>query len=390
MPNYSELIVISDLHLAAERDKGLFRADRELACFLRWLREETTCTLVIAGDFIDFLVLEPGASPKSVFDLECATQRVDYVLGQHPEVFDALARIAESANHELIVLSGNHDPELMLPDVRLTIEHRLFPSRTGQSIKWLVHDEALQRCLGSAKIVIEHGDMYDPWNWVDHDKFRQSVSLYSRGLLRYGEGNRPLLPFKYAPPPGSELVVDFATPIRSKYPWIDTLKPERKAVLPLLYYFSGYEEKYKLLQKIPQLLHMGKRSASAEIMKLLNASNMVRADTQQNIDPFNEWYEEIRATSSQRGQSLHKGFLLKRLKATSDRDGFFDINEPDDSTSEVEFIIKNGTNLVIHGRYALRKILCYRPRPVYEYRYLGEIDGITECQCYGRRMGCFS
>ena len=61
MWDVEELFVLSDLHLASERNSGLFRSDVELADCLRWILKETRDSVtILAGDVLDFLTPQDG------------------------------------------------------------------------------------------------------------------------------------------------------------------------------------------------------------------------------------------------------------------------------------------------------------------------------------------
>src|SRR5205085_9372924 len=75
--------------------------------------------------------------------------------------------------------------------------------------------------------LIEHGNRYDKWNQIYYDALRHIRSFQSR---------RQEVPEEYAfpPPPGSEMVRTVINPIKKEYAFIDLLKPETSAVLPIL------------------------------------------------------------------------------------------------------------------------------------------------------------
>ena len=63
-----EVIIASDLHLAAERKQGLFRADTELQQFFSWvLKEVPDSTIILAGDVFDYLIAEEKTNSAAAF-----------------------------------------------------------------------------------------------------------------------------------------------------------------------------------------------------------------------------------------------------------------------------------------------------------------------------------
>src|SRR5882672_8191415 len=110
MWNAEELFVLSDLHLAAERGVGLFQSDLELTQCLNWILEESQdSSVVLAGDVLDFLVGDHVESK----DFSVLDRRTRQIIDHHPEIFDALAKLALSDRHRLVIMGGNHDPELI-------------------------------------------------------------------------------------------------------------------------------------------------------------------------------------------------------------------------------------------------------------------------------------
>ena len=166
-----EVIIASDLHLAAERKQGLFRADTELQQFFSWvLKEVPDSTIILAGDVFDYLIAEEKTnSAAAFFNLQEAPERTRFIIAHHEDVFEALAQLAQSPHHQLVILGGNHDPELACPAVQEVISARLSGSSSHPPIKWLVNGEAATLQVGAVRAVIEHGDMYDDWNRIDRD-----------------------------------------------------------------------------------------------------------------------------------------------------------------------------------------------------------------------------
>jgi hypothetical protein len=120
----------------------------------------------------------------------------------------------------LTFLLGNHDIELCYPATT-----RLLRKRLGQDRVEFIYDN---RAFNAGPVLIEHGNRYDRWNVVDHDKLREIVSALSRGEM----------PLDYSGPPGSQLVAQVMNPLKGQYSFVDLLKPENGGVLPLLAVFD--------------------------------------------------------------------------------------------------------------------------------------------------------
>lgn len=228
--------VISDLHLggapgarASDRGFRICTQGDALAGFIEALAAQPTgpgaprIELVVNGDFVDFLAEEdePVAWTALKEDPERARALFERIVERNRPVFQALARLVERG-HTLTVLIGNHDIELAFPVVRQALAAALGLA-TGAPLRFLHDGEAY--AVGDA--LIEHGNRYDPFNAVDFDALRRVRSIQSRGLAVPDDR-------RLVPPPGSQLVAEVMNPLKQHYPFIDLLKPEAGAAVPLL------------------------------------------------------------------------------------------------------------------------------------------------------------
>jgi len=218
----TSIFVVSDLHLGGREGFRMCerQAQARLAELFGWIREQTSASrrgwIVIAGDVVDFLAEEPYAAITS--DEKAATQKLERILGDSDAVWTALAAAAERCAVTLML--GNHDIELSLPKPR-----RRLLQRIGRPVEFLCDNEAFT--FGA--LLVEHGNRYEGWNAVDHDALRRARSSLSRG--------EPSAPFPTQP--GSELVVRVMNRFKQKYPWVDLLKPETAATIPILAALGG-------------------------------------------------------------------------------------------------------------------------------------------------------
>jgi hypothetical protein len=77
-------------------------------------------------------------------------------------------------------------------------------------------------------VLIEHGNRYDEWNIVSHDALRRLRSMQSRREKSVEAEST------FEPPAGSYMVAMVVNRIKKDYPFIDLLKPETTAALPIL------------------------------------------------------------------------------------------------------------------------------------------------------------
>jgi len=229
-----EVFVISDLHLGGAYGEGGTRGFRinshasELVAFLQEIRERAPAErasreLVINGDFVDFLAEadDDGSWHAFIEDEPSAVATFDRIADRDAGVFDELALLLQSGVAVTLTL-GNHDLELSLPAVRARLRDRLGVTRTSP-FHFVYDGEAY--VIGDA--LIEHGNRYDGWNVVDFDALRRCRSEYSRRL-------DPSPDAAFTPPAGSRLVEELMNPLKADYPFIDLLKPENEAAIPLL------------------------------------------------------------------------------------------------------------------------------------------------------------
>ena len=241
------LFVISDLHLGGRPGDTpatgpayqFNHSYRELIEFIDWIarnhrtaeREQTE--LVINGDIVDFLAEDDfGAEPdakvwnvdqgEAIAKLEGIAQRTRGEDGRG--VFESLKDLVKSGGR-LTFLLGNHDLELGMPEVRAKLLE-LVGADSGRT-KFIYDGEAYV----VDNVLIEHGNRYDRWNMVDHSTLRQERSILSR-RMKVTESEREKKFF--VPPAGTHLVVNVINRIKSRYRFIDLLKPETNAMIPLL------------------------------------------------------------------------------------------------------------------------------------------------------------
>lgn len=231
------IYIISDLHLGGDypepRGPGkrgfrlCTRADA-IAQFVDSLNgscaRHGTSELVLNGDTVDFLAEhDDGLNAWSPFTREPkrAVEKLEAIVKRDQIVFDAIRRFLDRRGR-VVVLLGNHDIELSLPDVRVAFRHAIGV-KPEHDFEFLYDGEAY--VVGDA--LIEHGNRYDDWNQVDYDALRHVRSVQSRRLDASKE-------HVFVAPAGSEMVTEVINAIKLDYPFVDLLKPETAAVVPML------------------------------------------------------------------------------------------------------------------------------------------------------------
>jgi len=343
MWNVKEIFVVSDLHLAAERNSGFFQADEELVACLRWIVENTEDTvLVLAGDTLDFLAKNKSHQEHSFDRLSCRTERI---VSHHMEVFEALAELIHSPRHRLVIMAGSYDSELIFPTVQEVLERQFGFDFLAPGIGWLVHGEALRVMVGNAVVVIEHGNGYDGWNRIDHAALHNVVSA--------ANSNPANLPF-YEPPLGHRLVTELITELHKQFPWTDSLRPPTEVVLPLLWRVGSPRQRELILnlaaaylRRKTQTLHYKYRRAS-DLNTLYRSENEVKLSQEYCV--VNNWFQVV---SLQQGLcasgACDGGSQIEELRLLAGSEGLVDVRKPDDKVDSRAPIFESGANLVISG-----------------------------------------
>jgi UDP-2,3-diacylglucosamine pyrophosphatase LpxH len=223
---FDELYSVSDLHMGGLGPGAqIFDSGPELAKLIDHLRTKPgKVGVVINGDMVDFLA-EPDAKP---FDPEGAIHKLDRIAGDpaFQPVWKALQKLVRTKGRRLIITLGNHDLELALPWVR---EHLLDllagddDAARGRIV--LAFDGTGFLCrVGTATVLCVHGNEVDDWNVTDYETIRRSGRDLQQG--------RSVDP--WTPNAGTHLVIEVMNGIKKGYPFVDLLKPELEAVIPVL------------------------------------------------------------------------------------------------------------------------------------------------------------
>jgi UDP-2,3-diacylglucosamine pyrophosphatase LpxH len=229
MPSKRRAIILSDLHMGPDNDLCSFRDDVPLAGLLHRLSTETEAPpteLVLAGDLFDFLQVEGYDG----FDTNRSAERFEEILRspRTAAVMGGFRHLAQRSGLDVTVLAGNHDPELLVPDVRARFEEAIGrrgtilwpddqPLRPGEGDRLPVWGRALGE--EGRRVWVIHGDRWDPLNFFHRQEIRETI----------GSG-RPV-----ALPAGSHLVFEVLQKLKPTYSWIDQLKPEPGVLILLIY-----------------------------------------------------------------------------------------------------------------------------------------------------------
>ncbi|MBF0623906.1 MAG: metallophosphoesterase [Magnetococcales bacterium] len=226
---FRRLFVVSDLHMGGPGDFKMFSQGQLLGEFIDWIAATTSDTddptaLVLNGDSVDFLA--ETTSDGDYLNPDLALARLQRIV-QDPafsQVWAALRGLMAKRNCRLVLVLGNHDLELALPEVREWLSDFLTDNDPAAAGRILFHlDGAGFACrVGGQRVLCVHGNEEDTWNLVDHFQLVRLCRTLNR--------NSPTAPWR--PNAGTRMVVDVMNPIKRRWPFVDLLKPESRAALP--------------------------------------------------------------------------------------------------------------------------------------------------------------
>ena len=235
LPAYQAVYVVSDLHLGGYsanygdqlRDYRIFRESKALAGFVNLLAapEEKVrdrkgyrwqagpIALVLNGDIVDFLADEKA----TYFDWLNAVDKLKSAMADAEQkvVWEALRAFVGSGRGDLVLVLGNHDLELALPEPQAHLQHYLSggdPVQRGRVV--FAMDGAGFSCtVGGKRVLCLHGNEADPWNAIDYGR----LSLIRRALARGSiERNHKVLR-QWIPNAGTQMVIEYMNRVKRQY-----------------------------------------------------------------------------------------------------------------------------------------------------------------------------
>lgn len=229
LPQFSEIHIVSDLHMGGTVGFQILRESGRLAAFIRWVaarRPGERVALVLNGDVVDTLAEESGG----YIAVDHAEVIVRRIMGDPSflPVWQALADFLKAKEHFLIFLIGNHDLELSFPGVQRIVAGQLAgDDAAGRSrIEFSCMGAGYTCMVGGARVFCTHGNEVDAWNYTRYEDLSK--------LARRLNAGRSLASGEWEPNAGTRMVKDVMNTVKRQYPWIDLLKPEMKAAVGVL------------------------------------------------------------------------------------------------------------------------------------------------------------
>ena len=208
-----KILIVSDLHFGNGGHYDIFAGEQALPALLRTFAKPDHA-VIFNGDSVDFLMNEDPLE----LDAERARRQAEAIFAA-PATAATLQALGEilAAGGDVIIRLGNHDIELALPEVQSALRSALGqPAAVASRLRFERGDKPAILPMGSAQILITHGEQCDAWNKVDY-------------LHLPGPGAAPSTAaqdFVYAP--GSRLVKTIMNPLKRQHGLrlIDLIKPD--------------------------------------------------------------------------------------------------------------------------------------------------------------------
>lgn len=250
-PLLKELYVVSDLHLGDLAGKPIFNQTGALADLIDYLASRPATAslpigLVLNGDIFDTL-------PEKMKGYVCDRDEAETVIGKIVvserfwPIFKALRGYVAKPGHRLFLVLGNHDLELIYPNVQELLLELLVDAANDAAAEPAPSEIELEarrarvtfatagiglRCrVGSTSdnavsVACVHGNEFDSWNAFDPEALTR--------LARAGTLGRESALTASPPNAGTRLVRDVMNRIKVKHPFVDLLKPETEGVFTIL------------------------------------------------------------------------------------------------------------------------------------------------------------
>ncbi len=156
MANNKQIIVLGDIELGAGNLTDDFISDKALSeLILSLSQKEGEIDLVLNGDTFDFLKcpsqLNPTHYPRHI-TTEISVQKLKLIYSAHQPIFEAWKQFVAQPGKKIFFILGNHDQDLIYPEVQKEIE-RLLGSSERVIFPGIKYEQP--------GLHVEHGHQYD-------------------------------------------------------------------------------------------------------------------------------------------------------------------------------------------------------------------------------------
>ena len=159
-----EIIILGDIEMGGGTLTDDFISDKTLSRVLYSLcNKNLPVDLVLNGDTFDFLkcpyiINNLSTYPRHITS-EVSLAKLRLIYNAHKEVFDSLKRFAQEKKNRIFFIIGNHDPDLVHPEVQESIK-ALLESSDNVIFSFYYNEQGIHA---------EHGHQYDFLNKVNEE-----------------------------------------------------------------------------------------------------------------------------------------------------------------------------------------------------------------------------
>ncbi len=215
MPNSTKL-VLSDLHLGTGQTKGLpnlfddFRDDERFAELLHYAGQGARgqeLELILNGDIFDFLKVPINGLFPEAITASMGVLKLELCLRGHPLFVEALRTFLRPAGRSVTVLPGNHDMELVFPEVQARFTRALLGADRSEQLRFICQEDHLRLPGG---VEIHHGHQFEALQAFDFKR-----------LVLEREAAEPILNLPW----GSLFILQVLNKFKEERPYLDKVKP---------------------------------------------------------------------------------------------------------------------------------------------------------------------
>lgn len=204
-------LVVSDFHLGKGRyfsDRTAnfledFIYDREFAEFLDYHCvgefQDADVELILNGDILNLLQMDTFGVHTHLVTERSVVRATRKIVAGHPEFFQGLRRFANTPNHRIVYIVGNHDAGMLWPGPR-----QVFNEAVGQEVEFRDVSYFFDG------VHIEHGQQHESFSRIDMKR-----PFITRGLPE------PVLNLPW----GSLFVAILLPQIKQDRPHVDKVRP---------------------------------------------------------------------------------------------------------------------------------------------------------------------
>lgn len=227
------ILVISDLHLGAglsvnHRKNVLedFHYDKELIEFIQYYSHgnflDRKVELIINGDFFDLLAVPfVPCFDDEFWSEEAALLKLKMIVNAHAGVISALRNFLSFPNNNLVYIIGNHDAEVILPELQKYISE-LFNKVDRDKLQILLNEN--KPYIPEEGIQLKHGH-----------EFELAHHFSSHSIISDVDGNKFFLP-----PWGSYYVTRVVNKFKEGREYINAVRPVNKFIINGVIYDTLY------------------------------------------------------------------------------------------------------------------------------------------------------